>query len=79
MKKVMGRLSVSINFECPNCEMCLDAFDDQDSGVDNDEGQLWDLINARANDRVNDPWKNIGIDGQCIKCKKDFILDELEY
>ena len=77
-EKVCGSLSVSINFYCPKCDAWLDAFSEEETNVVNDEGQLWNLINARgAGSR--DAWKNLGFEVTCHKCKHEFLFDELEY
>lgn len=77
MDKVGGTLHVSINFSCPKCDAYLDAFNDEETGILNDEGQLWKIIDAGSTS--SDTWKNLGIEVTCHKCKHDFLFDELEY
>jgi len=79
MKKVNASLNVSIMAECPNCEAYLDLFLEEEANVLNDEGQLWDLVRAGTEIRKINPWKEIGIECTCYKCKNIFIFDSLEY
>ena len=76
MEKVMGSLSVSIQFECPKCEAYLDAFSEAETGIVNDEGQLWRVIN---DSRRAGAWENLGFEVECFKCKHKFIFDKMEY
>lgn len=76
MDKVCGNLSVSIHFECPKCGEYLDAFNDEETNIVNDEGQLWDIIKRS---RAIDGWKNLAIEAKCFKCNHEFLFDEMEY
>lgn len=75
-QKVTGTLRVDINFECPKCEAYLDAFSEEETGIVNDEGQLWKVINDT---RSTGAWKNLGLEVTCHKCRHEFIFDEMEY
>jgi hypothetical protein len=75
-KKVTGSLSVSINFECPKCEAWLDAFSEEETGVVNDEGQLWEVLTTTGGEGA---WSKLGFEVTCYKCKHEFLFDEMEY
>ena len=77
-EKITAMLHVSMYFECPSCDTTLDLFDIK---YMNDDGELWDLINAKR-EYDNNPWENISGDGEefeCPKCKKELLFDKLEY
>ena len=77
-KKFTAVLHVSMNFNCPNCDAYLDLFDIRHM---NDDGDLWNLINAKREYDKN-PWENISGEGEefeCPECKKELLFDKLEY
>jgi len=77
-KKITASLHVSMNFNCPYCDEYLDLFDIRHM---NDDGELWKLMSAEYRYDKN-PWENISSDGEefeCPKCKKELLLDKLEY
>lgn len=78
MTKVKGTLHVSIDFSCPKCDAYLDAFDEDETGIMNDEGQLWEIITGWRG-RKGKGWKNLNEEAKCGKCGHEFIWDELEY
>lgn len=71
-------LHVEIMVTCPNkeCEEYLDLFNEEETGVINDEGQLWNIIH---DSRRSGGWRNLGIECVCYKCKTEFTVDEMEY
>ena len=76
MNKIIGQLSVSIYFDCPECGASIDLFDVD--GI-NDESQLWRVIKRDRWTHDRDGWKGIGLDFQCPNCKSDLVFDSLEY
>jgi len=75
-EKAHAVLSISMQFSCPKCDAYLDAFSEEETGIINDEGQLWKIIDNRFN---SDAWKNLGMEVTCYKCKHEFIFDSMEY
>jgi hypothetical protein len=69
-------IHLDIMVTCPNeeCEEYLNLFSELETGVINDEGELWELV-RKTNYQ---DWKNLGIKCVCWKCKTEFVVDEME-
>ena len=63
-KKIVGRVTIELEVDCPLCEMSFDVLEQDDEG---------DIVEKVCGNKWNDP-----IEVYCSHCNHDFTITELE-
>lgn len=70
MEKAEGQWSISLDVYCPYCDELIDVMDEKESGIE-PEARPWVDDELHAED--------IGLEIECYKCKRVFVLDSTTY
>jgi radical SAM protein with 4Fe4S-binding SPASM domain len=73
--KATATLIVKMYLDCPKCDQILDIFNDYELSHLNDDGFLWNLLEAPS----RETWEGLEIEFECPKCKAQIVCDKLEY
>lgn len=74
--KVTGFLNYEVKVKCPHCNGRLDL-NQSPYPEDDDESYLGLAIFGRVDEPAK--WDDINLEYQCNHCKKEFILEKVEY
>ncbi len=75
-EKQIANISFQVYFECPHCDADLDLCDSDDCDLANDDSPptIISILERWWRNEKMEPFE-----GTCKKCKREFVVDEIEY